>query len=284
MLFRNILFPVDFSDHCVAMRRDVEFVARGCGAKLTLLHALPPPRGVELVSGDMPATPEIRHEAEERLREFAAYMDSSLKLQTKIVDGDAAEKIVEFVHTNAIDLVMLPTRGFGVFRRFLIGSVTGKVLHDLRCPVWTSAHAEHPHGRIPPDIRAILCALDLTKSDEDLIRHAHELAVFFSARLHLFHAVSSTPLNTEGFGDMDFRHFVLQSTRKAISQLQERAGTNYRVDIAEGNLIDTFTTAVKQYDADLVVIGRGHITEPLGQFRTSVQAIVRASPCPVLSF
>lgn len=42
-VFRNILFPVDSSDHCVALRHDVEFMARACDAQLTRLHALPPP-------------------------------------------------------------------------------------------------------------------------------------------------------------------------------------------------------------------------------------------------
>src|SRR3569833_661803 len=178
---------------------------------------------------------------------------------------------------------MMPTRGFGVFRRVLIGSVTAKVLHDLQCPVWTSAHAERPHGRIPASIRAILCALDLTNSDEDLIRRASELAVFFSAQLRLFHLANSTPFNPEGFSGMDFRHFVLQASREAIATLQKRLGTACPVDIAEGNLAETLAKTANQSGADLVVIGRGHIAEPLGQFRTNAHAIVRASPCTVLS-
>ncbi|HVW07429.1 MAG TPA: universal stress protein [Bryobacteraceae bacterium] len=283
-LFRNILFPVDFSDHSVAMRHDVEFMARTFAAKLTLLHALPPPRGVELLGEGTPAPPEARREAAAHLSEFAASMSLPIAIQTMIVDGDAAGNIVEFAKRHAVDLVMMPTRGFGAFRRFLIGSVTAKVLHDLHCAVWTSAHAELPHGPIPQGIRAILCAVDLTESDEGLIRRAHDLAVFFSARLHLFHAVSSTPLSTEGFNQIDFRHFLLQSTRNAIANLQQHAGTDYPVEVAEGNLIGTLSTAVRQYNADLLVIGRGHLAQPLGQFRTNAHAIVRASPCPVLSF
>jgi nucleotide-binding universal stress UspA family protein len=283
-VFRNILFPVDFSDHCIAMRRDVEFMARACDAQLTLLHALPQPPGVEIVFGSEPAPPELREQARKHLREFAGSIDSSVDIQTVIADGDPAEQIVEFSKKQVIDLVMMPTRGLGAFRRLLIGSVTAKALHDLHCPVWTSVHAERAPGGISGGIRTILCAVDLTKAVEDLIRHAHELARFFSAHLRLLHAVSSAPLNTEGFGEMDFRHFVLQSTRDAISKLQQRVGTNYPIEIVEGNLVEGLAAAAKQFSADLVVTGRGHLARPLGQLRTNAHAIVRAAPCPVLSF
>lgn len=283
-MFRNILFPVDFSDHCIAMRHDVEFMARACDAQLTLLHVLPPPPGVEIVFGSEPAPPELRQEARKRLHEFAASIDSSVDIQMAVVDGDPAEQIAEFSKKQVIDLVMMPTRGLGAFRRLLIGSVTAKALHDLHCPVWTSVHTESAPGAISAGIRTILCAIDLAKADEDLIRHAQELARFFSARLRLFHAIDSIPLNTEGFGEMDFRHFVLQSSRDAISQLQQRAGTNYPVEIVEGNLVEGLARAAKQFDADLIVTGRGHLSRPLGQLRTNAHAIVRAAPCPVLSF
>ncbi len=36
-----------------------------------------------------------------------------------------------------LDLIMMPTHGGRHFRSLLIGSVTAKVLHDVRCPVWT---------------------------------------------------------------------------------------------------------------------------------------------------
>jgi hypothetical protein len=35
--------------------------------------------------------------------------------------------------------------------------------------------------------------------------------------------------------------------------------------------------------ADVVIIGRGHVKEPLGRLRTNSYAIIRESPCPVIS-
>jgi nucleotide-binding universal stress UspA family protein len=40
-------------------------------------------------------------------------------------------------------LIILPTHGYGPFRRFLLGSATAKVLRDADCPVLIGAHMEH---------------------------------------------------------------------------------------------------------------------------------------------
>jgi hypothetical protein len=46
--------------------------------------------------------------------------------------GDPAHAITDFVASNKVDLVMMPTHGYGPFRQLLLGSVTAKVLHDVR--------------------------------------------------------------------------------------------------------------------------------------------------------
>ena len=51
-------------------------------------------------------------------------------------------KIVEFAHNKDVDLIMMPTHGVSGYRNMLLGSVTVKVLHEAKCPVWTATHAE----------------------------------------------------------------------------------------------------------------------------------------------
>jgi hypothetical protein len=53
-------------------------------------------------------------------------------------EGDPARAIIEYAEDEKVDLIMMPTHGYGPFRRFLLGSVTAKVLHDVKCAVWTS--------------------------------------------------------------------------------------------------------------------------------------------------
>jgi hypothetical protein len=58
----------------------------------------------------------------------------------QFAEGDPASIITEYAARNRVDLIMMPTHGYGTFRSLLLGSVTAKVLHDAECPVWTGVH------------------------------------------------------------------------------------------------------------------------------------------------
>src|SRR5208282_3986283 len=101
--------------------------------------------------------------------------------------GDPALKIAELTRDSAVDLVMMPTHGHGLFRGLLMGSVTSKVLHDVHCPVWTAAHAEKQHAGQAP--RKILCALDGTDKSLALAQWAVDFSHQLGAKLQLLHVV-----------------------------------------------------------------------------------------------
>jgi nucleotide-binding universal stress UspA family protein len=44
--------------------------------------------------------------------------------------GDPTQVILSYARNGDFDLVMMPTHGYGPFRRYLLGSVTAKILHD----------------------------------------------------------------------------------------------------------------------------------------------------------
>src|SRR5205807_8219289 len=115
---------------------------------------------------------------EERKKRLASYLrDEFQDIPTTrvVLGGDPAGRIAEYAEDQKADLIMIPTHGYGRFRRFLLGSVTGKLLHDVMCPVWTSAHvAETPAP--PAGYRNVLCAVDLGPSSLPLLRWASEFA------------------------------------------------------------------------------------------------------------
>ena len=80
-----------------------------------------------------------------------------LKVRCVLFDGDPAEAIVEFARSEKIDLIAMPTHGYGGFRRLLIGSVTAKVLHDVS----VSGFDRRPHerGACPKPCRVLECPL-----------------------------------------------------------------------------------------------------------------------------
>lgn len=181
--FRHILFPVDFSDRCEASKPLIASWAQWFKSKITLLHTIQipisaygPPDGYPTVV-DIPAIEAI---ARERLARFE--MPGAERI---VKVGDPAFEIIEYAGKSDVDLIMMPTHGYGKFRSLLLGSVAAKVLHDTACPVWTSAHVEDHSRQGRSDIRSILCVVD---DSQDLTGPAKELAGAFRAKLQLISA------------------------------------------------------------------------------------------------
>lgn len=125
--------------------------------------------------------------------------------------------------------------------------------------------------------KSIICAIDLSRESVNLIRYADDLARRFSAKLRLVHAVGVTPARH------GFRSLVLQEAHDRILNLQKEAGTNLDVKVEEGVISTVVSNAARRFDGDLVVIRRGGLQHTLGRLRTNAYAIIRDSPCPVLS-
>jgi nucleotide-binding universal stress UspA family protein len=52
----------------------------------------------------------------------------------------------------------------------------------------------------------------------------------------------------------------------------------------EGGPVSKIVAAASlHHDADLVLVGRGVLTETFGQLRSNAYGVIRSAPCPVLS-
>jgi nucleotide-binding universal stress UspA family protein len=163
MLFRNILFPIDFSERSYAAAPFIHALARFYDSRVILVHVCetgtPPFPASAYVTGV--CYEAIESDSRKRLRKFA---DSQLpKLDTLCVAsvGHPAKVILSEAAIYSADLIAMPTHGYGGFRRLLLGSVTARILRELRVPVWTAAHAPEPSHRAHPQPRRILAAVDL---------------------------------------------------------------------------------------------------------------------------
>ena len=163
---QRILLPVDFSERSAGAARYAKSLADHFQSELTLLHVLTPPQyefGALDIGGSMIAD-LYRNRAEQvaqELDDFLAEVLTGPCVQRTVVEGDPSPRIVEYAHEHHADLIVMPTHGYGPFRRFILGSNTAKVLHDADCPVWTGVHMEEapPAASIP--LRSVLCAIDL---------------------------------------------------------------------------------------------------------------------------
>src|SRR5205814_747204 len=116
-----------------------------------------------------------------------------------VFEGDPARDITAYAASEHCGLIVMPTHGYGPFRRFLLGSVTAKVLHDAICPVWTGPHMEHAPDYHTIAFERVACALDLGPHSRDVLCWAYRFAQEFGSRLIVLHAIPSSATRLGGF-------------------------------------------------------------------------------------
>lgn len=274
--FHHILFPVDFSERSKAFRPYVKLVANQLETKLTLLHVIQIPTGTfGDIGGIVPWLRDdfktVEEKIQETLTDFMEFstQDRILSIQSKVLDGDPANMIVEYARKNAIDLIMMPTHGHGKFRSLMLGSVAGKVLHDSDRPIWTAAHTENPAAMVRLRCHNILAAIELDREPVKLIQFASGLAKDFGAVLRVVHAVP-------GAGHAP-------AAREQIEKLQGQSGIAFEYSIVTGDAGDAVPKTAADCRADLVVLGPGRVHAALSRFRSDSYRIIREAPCPVLN-
>jgi len=284
----RILFPVDLSDWCLAMLPHAKAVATKYDAELILLYAASPlyPVAMADYSGPVyvPVPSEVIAEEEDELEKFGADQLQSIKVRHVLRIGDPVEQIVGFMKSEKVDLIAMPTHGRGEFRRFLIGSVTAKVLHDVDCPVLTGVHVKELPAATFGTYSNVLCAIDLGTQSPEVIRCASQLAADFHAELSVVHAVPPPGLGADPLLSPDWQNEVVNVARLGVEKLLSANGAaGAHVYIQEGESAHAVCSLAKKVGADLLVIGRGPRDGAGGHFTTHAYAIMRQSPCPVVS-
>ena len=282
--FRRILFPVDYSEPCRAVVPYIKEAMRRYSAELTLVHAYGPEA---LATSDLPLSdPGLPGEAhafeQQKLRDFAAEVFPGQHVEVVTQAGEAGSVIHALVQHRGTDLVMLPTHGRGPVRRFLLGSVTTKVLHDVSAAVWTgtgSAIAEHVPS-IP--YKSILCALSEGPEAEAVLKAAAALAGSYGAVLELLHVTPPPPITAE----MDLGPYLEAMTDAAQIQMRElkaKLGVDAPHTVLTGVISGTVRAEALRRKADLLVTGRGNAYGTFSRLWSHLYPLVRESPCPVLS-
>jgi len=283
----KILVPVDFSDRSVAAVRYARNLACHFHGELILTHVLPSIPyemggfefgGVVMADGFADRVAEARAE----LDQFLGAELIGQKVCKVVLEGDPARQIVDYAHRTEVKLIVMPTRGYGPFRRFLLGSVTAKVLHDADCPVLTSVHMEEAGELEAVRPTKIVCAVDMGPQSRKALDWADQLAQEFHAELVLVHA---TPLGESHFDDAfdpEWRTTVEGRMREKLSELA--GGVHAAAIVTEsGNPADVVAETAERFEAHLVVIGRSEAGGMFGRLRANAYAIIRQSPCPVVS-
>ncbi|MGA3074447.1 MAG: universal stress protein [Bryobacteraceae bacterium] len=281
----KILLPVDFSERSLGAARYAKTLADRFHSELTLLHVLTPPHyefGALEIGGSMLTELYTNRavQVEKELETFLAGELAGTEAKRVVLEGDPARQIVEYAHEENAGLIVMPTHGYGPFRQFILGSITAKVLHDADCPVWTGVHLEEAPQTETVAFRHILCAIDLGPQSCKALEWATAMQKEFGARLTVVHAMAVS--SAAGQDDARAREMEL-AVRDDLARLQQRFGTEAELAIEPGDPPKVVCEMAEKRHAGLLVIGRGSAAGVFGRLRTNAYAIIRQSPCPVVS-
>jgi nucleotide-binding universal stress UspA family protein len=284
----KILLPVDFSERCLGATRYAQSLATRFHSEISLVHVLEPMR-YEFSSLEFGGT-VMTELAADRAAQAQAQLDTFLADELKdsrvkrvLLEGDPAQKIIQYSHEEQVNLITMPTHGYGPFRRFILGSVTAKVLHDADCPVWTGVHMEDAPSSESITFRTILCALDLGPQSKKALCWAAQTAAEFDARLIIVHALPSLESRPGEYFDPDWKIELTKLARGECDRIQKDLNLRAEVHIEGGDAPGVVCGAAQQFNADLMVIGRGSAAGVFGRLRTNAYSIIRQSPCSVVS-
>ena len=281
----KILLPVDFSERSALAVHYARDLAVHFRSELILAHVLPPLHsefGVEITGSMLVDVYRSRTDQAERdLNAFELDALTGLNVRRLLLHGEPASKIVELAHEEHVDLIAMPTHGYGQFRRFILGSNTAKVLHDADCPVWTGVHIEEAAPAAAPFAR-ILCAVDLGPQSARTLAWASWLQREFHGQLTLIHAIAA---HAEALDepDLSWRTGIREIAEEELLRLQRETGAEADLVLEAGEPTRIICSAAARVGAGTVIIGRGSAAGNFGRLRTNSYAIIRQSPCPVVS-
>jgi universal stress protein A len=138
--FSKILVPIDYSAHSEEAMRNAVDVARRFSASITLVNVYEPidrlaPEAYWVISPEqekhlLAAFKERLIKAEQQVRDLGA-----TTVDSQLLEGEAAQRIVSYASDNGHDLIVMGTHGRRGVKHLLLGSVAERVLRTSPCTV-----------------------------------------------------------------------------------------------------------------------------------------------------
>ena len=294
---RRILCPTDLSDIAPRTFDNALALARFHRAEVELLYVseplLPGPAGPVSYPPWSVLDPAVRGRLGMALEALiAGASPRGVPVTPKVVEGRVVGELLARARSWPADLIVMGTHGRGGFERWVLGSVTEKVLRQAPCPVLTvppPAAGVHPEGSVL--FRRIVCPVDFSPASLAALAHALRLAEESCAELHVLHVVEwlaedDPTRHISGFDVPEFRRQLQRDAEARLSKLIPQEARDWckpRELVTGGRPWREILRVAEEQDAEIVVMGvRGRNPIDLALFGSTTHHVVRGARCPVL--
>ena len=142
-MYQKILAPLDGSDFSECSLDHVKAIATGCQVpEVVLLRVVEPIHSSDVaayVEAGIDTTllmKDVRQSAETYIARVAESLSKAgLPAKGVVVTGWAADSIMKYAEENGVDLIIMSTHGRSGISRWVMGSITDKVVRNSRIPV-----------------------------------------------------------------------------------------------------------------------------------------------------
>jgi nucleotide-binding universal stress UspA family protein len=287
-MYERILIPTDGSDHAERAAEHAVALARAFDATVRVisvvdLQAAAGPFNAGGVGDDF--YDELEAEARDAIDAVAGLADD--QVETGVVEGNPADAIVDDAAAFDADLIVMGTHGRTGVHRYVVGSVTERVVRLADAPVLTARAGVEvgPAGECDD----VLLPTDGSDPATVAVDHAIAIAEQFDARMHVVSIVDVGDLATRV--DYTPPTMALERVREerkeateAIAERAREAGLDVRTEIREGFPAEDLLDYAAEEGIDLLAMGT-HGRTGLNRFLlgSTTERIIRHADAPVLA-
>jgi nucleotide-binding universal stress UspA family protein len=276
---KQVLCPIDFSEHSAAALRVAGGVARAFGAKVIVLHAQRLEAPAYFTAAQAKALrAQLRRSARAArkfVRDFAApRLPEGVEYSVLLLEDDPVVAIRRVSRDLRAGLIVMGTHGRTGLARIRLGSVMESVLRQVTAPVLTVGPHITPTASLAM-IRRVLCPVNYSDLALEALAHAAAVAERAQAVLAVIHVLENGAGSDERESHLQLCEWISADIRSSCT-VQEV--------LRQGSAAEQIVAEARAYRADLIVVG-AHPRSFLGTilFGSTTELVIRKAPCPVLS-
>lgn len=192
-MYKRILVPLDGSRLAEQALPYAEILAKALSAQLELYEVIEPPpdQWVDSAHGIYPhrLSDSLRSTRQDYLERIAnSLRANNLSVATKVEEGSPAHCIAVEAEAKPDTLIAMASHGRSGITRWVLGSVTDKVLQDTPCPLLIIRADENQSAPTSIALHHLIVPQDGSPVGEQALPHAAALARALKANIRLVRA------------------------------------------------------------------------------------------------
>ncbi len=284
-MYENVLLPFDGSEGAATVLHHASELAHWADATIQVLYIADSTRdSVTVVDGE--TVDALERKGEEVVEEAAKTLDTlGVSYETDVVQGNPAPTIVEYAERYDQDLIVMPTHGREGLSRYLIGSVSEKVVRLSSVPVLTVRM--QPDETLEFPYEDVLVPTDGSDAATHAAEHALSLAASLDATVHVLSVVDDGALGADvrsTTSGTESEQVATDAVETVVSEAETRGVTDTVSHVEHGTPVEEILDYVESNDVHAVGMGttgrRGTDRILLGSV---AEKTVRSAPVPVVT-